>query len=202
MCSPIWPAGPRGATGAQGPAGPTGATGPQGPAGTGGGGNTIKDANGNILGIMVGFRGGFDGIVQIYKSGYFINVNIANGRFAAEQTWWINSSTCNSGSAYRNAGGAITNNTPEQYSTRNVFYLAKSNSLYVAAAPPGALVADSVNISPAFIENQGNVTGVSNCTASSTNTSGWLLTPFNANSTLGWTVTGNPLAVAAPLVLP
>ncbi len=203
---PQGPKGDTGATGAQGPVGPqgpkgdTGAIGPQGPAGTGSGA-TVKDASGNILGTMVSFSPQ-NGLITIYKSGYFIQASAATGNVNGAQILWGNANC--TGTGYINAGfGSQAPNPERQYYTKNVIFSATNNTLYVpVGAGTNANTVNAVGVT-ASIENSGSITGLSNCAAGGATTQwGWQLTPFTGAAGLGWGLSGNPLHFAAPLVLP
>jgi hypothetical protein len=182
--------GATGAAGATGPQGTTGATGATGPQGTPGAGS-VKDANGNVLGTLVGFTG--NNFVTIYKSGYFITVGMG-GKFPVSQMWWTGSSC--SGTGYLNdgqGGGA-------QMYNHTVLYSGSTNSLLVPVGSGAQVVSSNATI--ASLEDPGVTDGSSNCFSTAGSTPGWQLTTFNAVTTLGWTLSGNPLALAGPLQLP
>jgi hypothetical protein len=166
----------------------------------------VKDANGNALGSLVGFVNPRNATVTIYKSGYFVNVNFVTGRFPVTQTWW-SGANC-TGTPRVNSGGAPDPSPAPAlpYYTKSVVYLAKSNTLYVPTSNgTNPLLAEEVLITnPPSIENAGTLSGTSECTNYTTNfnSGGWALTAINAATVLGWTVTGNPLQLAAPLQLP
>jgi hypothetical protein len=208
--------GPAGPAGPTGPAGATGATGATGPAGSGSG-LTVKDANGNTLGTLLGF--GYGTGVTIYKSGYAITVNI-DGTFPVSQIWWTSSSSC-SGTPYLNDGygtGGLPNNA------KTLAYSGEQNSLYVTngTATKGVTLSTSAGSGAHSIENSGNAAntsqldGESNCMAQAAGNTygGWQMTPFDASTTLGWTmlhscsapkdgvVQNDRLCVAGPLQLP
>jgi collagen triple helix repeat protein len=195
------PPGPAGPTGVQGPTGPTGATGaagPQGPIGPQGipGAGSVKDANGHVLGTLVGFSG--NNFVTVYSSGYFIRIGIG-GNFPVSQIWWTGT-PCN-GTGYLNDGqGGVVGSAPTMYA-KTVIYSGSLNSLFV---PSGATAqVASVNATVTDIEDPGITDGSSVCSSGFLGTeSGWQLAPFDAAVTLGWTVSGNPLGVAGPLQLP
>jgi hypothetical protein len=192
---PIGAAGATGATGAVGVTGATGGPGPTGPQGIPGAGS-VKDANGHVLGTLVGFTG--NNFVTVYNSGYFIRIGMG-GNFPVSQIWWTGS-TCN-GTGYLNDGlGGVVGNAPQMYA-KTVIYSGSTNSLLV---PVGATAqVGSVNGSVVANEDPGTTDGSTVCSSGFTATeSGWQLTPFDAALTLGWIVSGNPLAVAGPLQLP
>ncbi len=222
---PTGSTGANGATGSQGPAGPAGPTGPQGPQGPAGAGLVVKDADGNALGTLV--SQGYTS-VTIYKSGYFITVNI-DGTFTPSQIWWSSGTSC-SGTGYLNDGEGGAGGIPEYAET--VVWSSAGNGLYVTSGTAtkgivsseagtgttSAQISDppyapyTTYFSPDFsIENSGNAEGSYQCSihqAYSNNTSsgtyqlitksnpevggyglgysGWVLTPFDAQSTLGW----------------
>jgi hypothetical protein len=184
--------GATGATGTQGPTGATGATGPQGTPGAG----SVKDANGNVLGTLVGFT--FNNFVIIYKSGYFITVGMG-GKFPVSQIWWTGSSCSGTGYLNDGQGGVTLGNAPQMYN-KTVLYSGSTNSLLVPVGSGAQVV--SINATIASSEDFGPTDGSSSCSSSPGSTSGWQLTTFNAATTLGWTLSGNPLAVAGPLQLP
>jgi hypothetical protein len=184
--------GATGATGTQGPTGATGATGPQGTPGAG----SVKDANGNVLGTLVGFT--FNNFVIIYKSGYFITVGMG-GKFPVSQIWWTGSSCSGTGYLNDGQGGVTLGNAPQMYN-KTVLYSGSTNSLLVPVGSGAQVV--SINATIASSEDFGPTGGSSSCSSSPGSTSGWQLTTFNAATTLGWTLSGNPLAVAGPLQLP
>jgi len=187
--------GATGAAGATGPQGTTGATGATGPQGTPGAGS-VKDANGNVLGTLVGFTG--NNFVTIYKSGYFVTVGMG-GKFPVSQIWWTGSSC--SGTGYLNDGqGGVSLGTAPQMYNKTVLYSGSANSLLVPVGSGAQVV--SVNATMASIEDPGATDGSTSCFSSPSSDSGWQLTTFNAVTTLGWTLSGNPLALAGPLQLP
>jgi len=195
-----------GAVGAQGPTGPTGPAGPegpQGPAGPAGSGGVVKDANGNVLGTLIGLSGNAFNAgtsVIIYKSGYFVRVGI-NGSFPVSQFWW--SATNCTGTAYLNSGiGSAP--FPRTYS-KTVVYSLSANSLMVpSGASPLATAVSATNI--VSFENSGLIDGEGSCSNQSPSTQGgWPMMTFNAASTLGWVIVGGgatPIGVAGPLQLP
>ena len=204
------PAGPAGATGPQGLAGAAGATGPQGPAGTAGaagapgptgpqgipGAGEVKDALGNVLGTLVGFTG--NNFVTVYKSGYFVQLGLG-GNFRVSDIWWTGT-PCNGVGYLNDNQGGVVGSAPQMYS-KTVLYSGSINSLLVPAGSTAQVA--SVNATVTDLEDPGVTDGSSLCSPGSAATeSGWLLTTFDATATLGWLVTGNPLAVAGPLQLP
>ena len=196
--------GPQGLTGSQGatgPAGPTGATGSQGPAGpAGSGGVTVLDANNNVLGTFGGFWQVFGNSgspalptgVTVYRNGYFISVDF-NGNFPvgwAGQIYWTGVGC--------SGNNLLASNEPIT-STKFVIYSNQSNSLYVPSG--GGAIANQVSQTGfASFESQANTTdSLSTCHNSPAGPSGFLLTPFNAATTLGWNLSGNPLSVPGPI---
>ena len=189
------PQGPQGLMGNTGPEGPAGPTGPAGPAGAG---LTVKDANGNVLGTLVG--GGYGTAITIYKSGYLISVNV-DGTFSPSQIWWSTGSSC-SGTGYLNdgesgAGGAQT-------WAKTVVWSSATNSWYVtsgtatkavvtsesgagttsAQVPNPPYPSSTTYFSPDFsIENSGNTDGSYSCSIHQayyyTGSSYYLVTPSN-----------------------
>ena len=99
----------QGATGPQGPAGAqgaTGATGPQGPQGAAGTGLRLVDANGAVLGSVVGVAR--NSVTVITSTGYQTTMNWA-GAFSPAQIYYTSYSggSCG-GSAYLNSGSSTT----------------------------------------------------------------------------------------------
>jgi Collagen triple helix repeat (20 copies) len=190
--------GPQGIQGVAGATGATGSTGATGATGSSGSGPVVKDANGNEIGILVGVPSGrSEGLIQILKSGYYITVAIGSGNISWTQSYWTNSNC--TGTGYVNSGSGSQSPQRLQY-TKSIFFSPTNNSLYV---PVGSgVTADAIAIPSQSIENLGNNTGLSTCSASVTANWGWQLTPFNGASGLGWNLTGNPLHFAAPLILP
>jgi len=196
--------------GPQGPAGPTGVSGPSGPQGPAGNGLLVKDANGNVIGTLLGNPTG--ATLSVYKSGYIINVNI-DGTFPPALLWWSNSSNC-SGTPYLNDGSSGLGGIPTYAKT--VVWSGVANSFF---APSGSnvnsvitsVIAGAANPS---IETPDNPTGSFECdtNSSATNYAGWTLSEFNPSSTLGWTLmdctvlaNGQPQSescLAGPLQLP
>jgi len=74
---PQGPAGPKGATGPMGPQGPAGPMGPQGPAGTG---MKVTDANGNVIGLLLGGTSSAY-IEAITSTGYLIRIGTGGKDF-------------------------------------------------------------------------------------------------------------------------
>jgi len=208
---PAGPAGPIGPTGATGPAGPAGPTGPQGPAGTGGAGLTVKDANGNALGTLIG--SGYGPSITIYKSGYFISVNV-DGTFTPSQIWWSNGGSC-SGTGYLNDGQGGAGGLQTYYHTvvwsgaQNGWFVTNGSAtkdVVTSVTAPGTTVTVVTDppyapynsySSPDFsIENSGNSDGSYGCTiheiydGSTVETgigySGWTLGSFDPQTALGW----------------
>ena len=193
--------------GAVGPAGPTGAPGPQGPAGNG---LLVKDANGNVVGTLLGSPSG--ATFSVYKSGYFVNVN-TDGTFPPAHIWWASASSC-AGTPYLDDGngglGGITN-----YG-KNVVWSGAANSFYIPSGTNVNSVVTSVGAGAAnpSIEKADNAAGSYECDTNSSASSygGWTLSEFNPSTTLGWTLTtckvlanGVPQSescLAGPLQLP
>jgi len=94
------PAGAKGATGAQGPAGP------QGPAGAAGS-YAVKDANGNVVGTLVGFDGYYDYV--LFGNGIIEGVDMGTGQLEDQYTLEYTSTDC-SGPAY--VGGPAIPQSP------------------------------------------------------------------------------------------
>ncbi|MGA8742030.1 MAG: DNRLRE domain-containing protein [Terracidiphilus sp.] len=224
----IGPAGPTGAQGTQGlmgntgPAGPAGPTGPAGPAA--GSGLTVKDANGNALGTLVG--AGYGTSITVYKSGYLISINV-DGTFTPSQIWWSNGNSC-SGTGYLNDGESGAGGV--QAYAKTVVWSSATNSWYVTsgtatkdvvtsesgAGTTSAQITDppyapyTTYFSPDFsIENSGNTDGSYSCSIHQAYTyngstyylvtpshpesggyglgySGWILSTFDPQTTLGW----------------
>jgi hypothetical protein len=206
------PAGPTGATGATGPPGPAGTTGPagaQGPTGAAGapgpagpqgipGAGTVKDANGRVLGTLVGFTG--NNLLTLYNLGYFIVMGM-DGKFPVPEIFWTGPNCDGTGYLNDGQGGTVlTGGEPKMY-TKTVIYSALTNSLFVpVGAAPEAL---SVNVIVGSIEDPGLRDGTGTCSSlGAAAESGWQLAPFDAAVSLGWTISGAPLAVAVPLQLP
>jgi hypothetical protein len=189
---PMGLTGATGATGLQGATGATGATGPQGTPGAG----SVKDANGTVLGTLVGFTG--NNFVTIYKSGYFVTVGIG-GKFPVSQIWWAGSSCTGTGYLNDGQGGVSLGTAPQMYN-KTVLYSGSANSLLVPVGSGAQVV--SVNATMASIEDPGPTDGSTTCFSAPSSDSGWQLTTFNAATTIGWTLSGNPLAIAGPLQLP
>jgi hypothetical protein len=185
--------------------------GPQGPPGTSA--PVVKDANGNVLGTLISL-GGFNGTdVKIYTKGYFVTVGI-NGLFpVGPQTLNNNteidwSGTACNGTAYMETanGLPIITNFPNTY-TKTVVYSAQANVLMIPAGTGVSITAVNYSANSSEIAGFGtpdytDVDGVSYCSPRVSTTSGWPLVAINPATTLGWTVSGNPLSVAGPLQLP
>jgi hypothetical protein len=211
--------GPKGDTGATGPAGPAGATGatgvgltgatgpagPSGPAGSSGSGLTLKDGSGNSLGTLL--NGGYFYFSTYITGGYFLSVG-PDGTFPISQIYWSGSGC--TGTPYLNdgtdqytpSGGSPEGSVGGQTSWyRGIVYSAAANQLYVLSNQNSDGVSTSVSIGvPASIENptcmvNGPFSGGTYVFG------GWRLTAITAAS-LGLTVSGNPMHVAAPLTLP
>jgi hypothetical protein len=187
------------------------AAGPQGPPGPAA--PVVKDANGHALGTLISLS---QTDVTVYTNGYFVAVGITGlfpvgdifgGAGAYFEIDW--SGTSCDGTPYWNYGGnPIKTNFPTTY-TKAVVYSAQANQLMVPAGT--GPVATAVNYSQNSQEYAGYAApdytyadGLSYCSpdTSAVLTSGWQLVAIDPASTLGWTVTGNPLSVAGPLELP
>ncbi len=170
--------------GAVGPQGPAGPTGPQGPAGNG---LLVKDANGNVIGTLLGNPTG--ATFPIYNSGYILNVNI-DGTFPAAHLWWSNSSGC-SGTPYLNDENGGLGGVPTYAKT--VVWSGAANSFYIPSRNSVNSVVTSVGAgaSNPSIEKPDNATGAFECETNSATTGygGWALSEFNPTATLGWTLT-------------
>ena len=191
-------AGPTGSTGATGPIGATGATGPAGaastvpgptgPTGPAGPASVVRDANGNVLGNIVAVYGSG---VTVSKNGYVISVGY-DGLFFASQIWWTGAAACN-GTAILNDGWGGDGGQPIYY--HSVQYSGQANSLMIPSGPAVRGIVTSVGAGSAdhSIENSGHQNGDSECTTHNGNSGfgGWALTPFNAATTLGWTINSN-----------
>jgi hypothetical protein len=193
--------------GAAGPAGPAGVAGPQGPVGSG---LLVKDVNGNIVGTLLGVPSG--ATLQVYKSGYIVNVNI-DGTFPPAQFWWSNSSGCN-GTPYLNDGNGGLGGVPTY--SKTVTWSGATNTFYIPSGGSINSIVTSVaegTSSPSF-EKPARALGSFECDTNSAAASygGWALTEFNPATTLGWNLTtctvlanGQPQSescLAGPLQLP
>ena len=190
------PVGPIGATGAAGPMGPSGPTGPAGPQGPAGLSSMVRDANGNVLGTLFGFNSS-DGTITILNSGYFINVKF-DGTFTPSQIWWVHSPYPNScsGTGYL---GSSTKGAPTYY--RNVVWSGATDQWYGLAGAATNGIITSVN--PAVVhsaEIPGSAEGSFSCTTDEPEYgwSGWELTPFNPQATLGWPAFSSCSVVSGP----
>jgi hypothetical protein len=207
----VGPTGAKGATGATGvgATGPAGATGATGAAGAGA--LIVKDANGNVLGTLVAPP--YSTQVTIYKSGYFISLNI-DGTFQPSQIWWSSASGC-SGTPYLNDGTGSTGGALTYYHT--LVYSGETNSFYVTGGTATKNIVTSVSAGSSnhSIENSGYGDGETACTTGYTGGyAGWSLTTFDAHTALGWTLQNNcsalkdgvtvndRICVAGPLQLP
>jgi hypothetical protein len=95
--------------------------------------------------------------------------------------------------------------------TKNVIYSAQANALMVPAGTGATAVAGAGTAASAEFSGYGApdyiyADGVSYCwpfpSGDAVAEVGWPLVAINPATTLGWTVTGNPLSVAGPLQLP
>jgi hypothetical protein len=161
-----------------------------------------------VLGTLIGLAptapsNGMPNGVVVYKNGYFITLEFSGkfpiGVFTGDLVLRIlwTSTTC-SGNGYlwdNNGHGGIV------MGTKIVIYSGQTNSLYV---PSGAGASATSTLAPGFqsLEFTGAVDGSSSCQPNSgliSSGSGWLLSPINASTALGWSVSGNPLGVAGPI---
>jgi len=195
------PPGPPGAQGPPGPQGPQGAAGPQGSQGPAGTGLSVYDANNNLLGNLIG---SFSNGVVVYRNGYYVSL-LFSGKFPVSQIWWSNSGC--TGTGYLNDGNSGYGGYV--MGTTQVIYSRQTNSLYVPAGA-GASVTSVNGGTIRSIENSGtqggppnyisaDPDGSSNCSSTSGSAGGWLLSPLNAATALGWSVSGLPLSVAGPI---
>ncbi len=182
-----------------------GVVGPQGPAGPGA--ISVLDANNNVLGTLIGladtkspFSPAPNGVV-VYRNGYFINLEFGGNFPVAIYTnvsLWT-SATC-SGTGYLSLFADSSPNFPSKIGTKIVIYSGQTNSLYVPAGSGPSLASSLVPSGLQSLENGLFGDGSSNCqTQTPLPSNGWLLSPFNASTTLGWSVSGNPLGVAGPI---
>jgi hypothetical protein len=167
----------------------------------------VLDANDHVLGTVVGML--TDALLQqppngvvIYSNGYFIGL-LFSGRFPAglgAQIYWTGSNC--SGNGYLSDFNAPRAGVV--MGTKVVIYSGQTNALYVPSGA-GASVASILAGTVHSIENSGQLNGTypdgsSDCSNGAFNSStGWLLSPFNASTMLGWTLSGNPLGVPGPI---
>jgi len=167
-----------------------GAQGNTGPAGPAGSGLIVKDANGNELGTLISPPNGSVSLT-IYKSGYAINVNI-DGTFTPQQIFWSNGAGC-SGTPYLNDGGSGGIPTYSQ----TVIWSAADNAFLVTSGTATKAIVTSViaGTSDYSFEYSGNADGSYECdihqnydgaTFTSRTYSGWTLSTFDPQTTLGW----------------
>jgi hypothetical protein len=151
--------------------------------------------------------------VTIYNAGYFVTVNV-DGTFQPSQMWWTSPTSC-SGTAYLNDGSGGVGGKPAYFHT--LVYSGETNSLYVTTgtATKNLIASVGAGATNHSIENAGTTLGEADCTSNEgTNAfGGWKLTPFDAGTTLGWTIQNNcsaltdgvvtnRICVAGPLELP
>lgn len=179
-------AGTTGATGPAGPAGPTGATGATGPAGPAGAGARVRDANGVVIGSLVGVTN--TGVTVLNSGGYLFEV-FWNGQVANRQTYFA-SADCTGATAAINGGGTaglkMYGKTIIRSSTGQFYKIASFNSNLEATSATGLFTKNSIdNLAP------------SNCSVSgATAANGWLLTAINS------TDVGIPATIVPPLQFP
>jgi len=188
--------------------------GPPGP-----GAISVLDANNNVLGTLLGLSSSqvlfasspfLPNAALVYRNGYFVLLDFS-GKFpvglGSTQIEWTGT-TC-SGDAYLSDANAPVGGFV--MAARVVIYSGQSNLLYV---PSGSGTSITSTVTPVIqsVETIGlilpgnqpgpNPDGSSNCRSGlplPTTRSGWLLSPFDASTTLGWSVSGNPLGVAGPI---
>ncbi len=184
----LGPQGPQGVPGTTGPIGPPGPVGPEGASGL-----TAFDANGNALGAIVSFG---RSTVSVMRSGHIVTLGV-DGVFVPSQIWWTDAASC-TGQAFLNDGSGGDGGDSLYF--RTVVYSSQANSLMIpaAAATRGVVISVFGGAGAHSIENsgapagQGAPNGSGYCTNNPANSyGGWLLTPFNAQTTLGWTVLSN-----------
>jgi hypothetical protein len=171
---------------------------------------SVYDASNNKLGALIGLYNDmysyYNGVV-VYQNGLFVNL-LFSGHFPVPNIWW-NGASCH-GTGYLsdvNGSGGIV------IGANQVIYSHQNNALYV---PNGSGSVSSALLSGVqTVEEYGassssfaNADGSSNCQAASSVSGGpyggWeLSTAVNGgasvDSTLGWTLSGNPLGVAGPI---
>jgi hypothetical protein len=195
------------------------AAGPQGPPGPAS--PVVRDANGNVLGTLISLGGFSNTDVTIYTNGYFVTVGIT-GLFPVGPNWlgsaapeyptigeifWSGAGCTGTAAIQALPGGGGSSTF-----TKSVLYSAQANALMVPAGT--GITATSVSLnevsSEYFWSNNPPypvpTDGVSFCSSGSSSNpnsmSGWQLVAIDPATTLGWTVSGNPLSVAGPLQLP
>ena len=204
---PIGPQGPQGQQGPAGPSGPMGSAGPTGPQGPPGpGAISVLDANNNVLGTLMGLAGGPSPYFQpngviIYKNGYFVSLEFSGKFPVAFETgghiFWTGTACSGTGYLIAPGVGFVTG-------TKIVLYSGQANALYV---PSGTTASVTSTLLPSISSGEGggapdgtNPDGSSTCGATAGGEyGGWLLSPFDAASALGWSLSGNPLNVAGPI---
>ena len=117
-----------------------------------------------------------------------------SGKFPVSQIWWTGASCTGNGylnDANGSNGGRVT-------AAKRVVFSGQTNTLWVPSGS-GASITSASAPGIQSIENSGLADGASTCTSEPGTEGGWLLTPLDAATALGWTVSGSPLGVAGPI---
>jgi hypothetical protein len=155
----------------------------------------VNDANGIPVGSLLGL--GYGEYLNLKSGQYFFSIGF-DGSFPISQIWWTGANC--TGTPYLNdgQGGQIGQSgiTASPSYAYDLVYSGVANSLYVLSGANANSISMSENIpgGSLSIENP-------TCMSSPGDASGWPMTSISA-STVGFTASGTPLAVAAPLQLP
>jgi hypothetical protein len=174
---------------------------------------TVKDANGISLGLFAGYAG--SGMIAIEKNGYILYVYL-DGTFPVSYGGQISFSSPNTscgGTPFLfdgNGGGVLfSNKTPIWSGNKDLWYVVSgpgsaNKGMYTSGASGFPATADQE--SSLAIPSASSFSCIQNQTQAP---SGWVLTEFNPQTTLGWpsfstcSVTGGTVScLAGPLQLP
>jgi hypothetical protein len=168
------------------------------PLSVGSGSVKVLDGQNHVLGTVLGLTPSLPNefapnSVVVFKNGYFVALQF-DGTFPVgfeygNQIFWTGA----------NCTGDAYNSSESPMGRRLVVYSRQSNSLYIpagtAASPPAVTVA-ALSIESGSGENSTCSNAQSGTTFTET---GVLLAPFDAQTSLGWNLCGEPLHVMGPI---
>lgn len=160
----------------------------------------MRDAEGNALGSLMGFGPDRNSVI-LYRKGYFVTVEVSGEFPAAEISWTGNG--CGGTPYLKASEGVVTEGKFASIYGKTVVFSGASGELMVPVS--SGVQADAANGIFASEEIDRHSKEAANACAPTTNAkakSGWVLTPFDASATLGWTLSEGGKGVVGPLQLP
>jgi hypothetical protein len=160
----------------------------------------VRDAEGNALGSLMGFGPDRNSVI-LYRKGYFVTVEVSGEFPAAEISWTGNG--CGGTPYLKASEGVVTEGKFASIYGKTVVFSGASGELMVPVST--GVQADAANGIFASEEIDRHSKEAANACAPTTTAkakSGWVLTPFDASATLGWTLSEGGKGVVGPLQLP